>query len=517
MCGIAVVRARDPGGRIRLLTDVLGAIRHRGQPDCGHQVSDLPTAATALGANRLAIVGADAGHQPVLSPGGRLAVVFNGEVFNHGALARELGVAGSGQPALGRTLPESDTAVLAAAIERWGPRGAVERLVWEGAFVCVDTRTGELWAGRDHLGIKPLYWTLTRDATVWASEIKALVPHASETIEPLPPGSLACLRPGRPVDPVVTTWWRPEEYASPGGPAAREPAEVVDQLSALVRDAVTARVPEGGYAVALSGGVDSSLVLRLAIEANERATAYVLGHPGSPDLPYARRLCDQLGVPLVAVPAAAPGELLDQLPEVIRTVETWEWHVVNHAAPMTALMAAIRADGHRVVLTGEGADELFAGYGQPAGSPAAGHLASERLDRLRHLHRTNCRRLDRIGMAATIECRVPLLDRSLTEFALGVDEGWLRRDGSDKWVLREVAARVLPDRFALRRKLSFARGVGYQYSPTGSASVFGTVAAGAALPPAWTGLARYPVERAFLGQFLAHGYGKASYLRSRSR
>ncbi|WP_101254347.1 asparagine synthetase B family protein [Streptomyces barkulensis] len=516
MCGIAAVYDARAARRRSLTSSILHAMAHRGHHRAGRRTADRAEWATTLGTNRLPIVGHAAGDQPVLSPRGRYLVAFNGEVFNYQELSRRLGEADRSYAGL----PDSDTAVLAAAIEHWGPEAATPELVWEGAYLCLDTESGVLWAARDHLGIKPLYWTAANDTVLWASEIRALTPHATGTVEPVAPGSLLRWAPPGTGAPTTTTWWAPEEHSplpeNEGASAdAENKEETVLRLGELLREAVRARTPRTPYAVALSGGLDSSLILRLAHEANDQVTAYVLNRPDSPDLPYAEELCRLLDVPLVRVTASETTQLYKRLPEVIRTVETWEWQVVNHAAPMSDLMGAIQADGHRVVLTGEGADELFCGYGQPVASD--GTLQSERLARVRNLHRTNCRRLDRMGMQATLECRVPFLDRTVTEFALGLHSRWMVRDGRNKWVLRAMAHGVLPQRIAERKKLSFARGVGYEYSPQTVSSVFGALQDDeAVLPAEWAQLPRYPSERLFLRHFLDCGYGAARYLRSRS-
>ncbi|MFF1708289.1 asparagine synthetase B family protein [Streptomyces sp. NPDC058252] len=515
MCGIAAVLTSNRQGPP--LEDVLSGIAHRGEPGCSRVAAVPPDSGASLGINRLPIVGGAAGRQPTASPSGRYLLVFNGEVFNFRSLLQELRAVGARLPAAREC--DSDTTVLAAAVERWTPTGAVDRLVWEGAFLCADRDTGELWAVRDHLGIKPLYWTQTKDGYTWASEIKALIPYTTGSVHPLPPGSLAHMPTSGWARPEVRTWWDAGDHlAADGDTALARPEQLTDQLEALLRESVRLRVPRGRYAVALSGGVDSALVLRLAYEYNDQVTAYLLHAPDSPDEPYAHALCERLGVPLVAVPAAGPDQLRQVLPEVVRTVESWEWQVVNHAAPMMVLNEQIRADRHRVLLTGEGADELFFGYQDPAAAPRpAAELVAERLRRVTDLHRTNCRRLDRMTMRSTLECRVPFLDRALTEFALGLPPGLALRDSANKWLLRQVAARLLEPRFAFRRKLSFARGVGYRYGGDGPPSVFGGGEPAVELPPEWAGLARYAVERTYLGLFLADGYGKASYLRRRSQ
>jgi len=167
----------------------------------------------------------------------------------------------------------------------------------------------------------------------------------------------------------------------------------------------------------------------------------VLHRPGSSDLPYARRLCAELGARLTEVPGLDAGALRGQLPSVISMVETWEWQVVNHAAPMLPLTTKVHEHGYRVVLSGEGADEIFLGYNRDGTGDSLKH---EQMHRVAALHKTNCRRLDRMGMRDQLEFRVPFLDRAVTEWALALPEEYLVRDGVAKWILREAVRDILP-------------------------------------------------------------------------
>ncbi|MGW2268404.1 asparagine synthetase B family protein [Streptomyces koyangensis] len=511
MCGIAAIVADDAELRSVALGEMLTQLRHRGRTGTLYERCDLVELGCALGTDRLPIVSPGTNRQPRRSPSGRYTVVFNGEVFNHRELLARLTEE--------RAAPEGDspgdTAVLAIALDHWGVDATVDRLTWEGAFVCVDHEKKTLHAARDHLGIKPLYYAHAPGATRFASEIKALTGTEEDSrIEPVPPGSLLSMNLADRSRPIVRPWWSPSPRPYTGADD-----EVPGRVGELLRESVRLRVPEQPYAVALSGGLDSSLVLRLAVEVNPEVTAYVLHRPGSPDLPFARRLCTDLGVPLVEVEAPGPDRLRPLMPDIVRTVETWEWQVVNHAAPMTALFERISDDGFRVVLTGEGADELFHGYTDPEGDWNETVLTEERRRRLDSLHRTNCRRLDRMGMRYGLECRVPFLDRELTEFALSLPARLSLGRQGNKLPIRRVAATLLPPDMATRRKLSFARGAGYKYAPGDVASVFGPTQLfekPAQPTPEWSGLARYPVEEIFLSSFLDQGFGRAAYLRTAS-
>ncbi len=506
MCGITGVMGDSDVSHGSSLLAMLHVLEHRGRPGTLYEIAGFGALACALGTNRLPIVSPSENRQPARSPSGRYAVVMNGEIFNYRSLASQLPIPSTA----------GDVAVLAAALEEWGVSRTLASLAWEGAFVAVDQSERRLLAARDHLGIKPLYFCRHGGKTWFASEIKALRGHGGDAIvSPIEPGCVAEFRLDSPTIRHERWWAAPMR-----GDGERPAVDVADRVHELLRAAVRDRVPEEPYAVLLSGGVDSSLILRMAIEQNARATAYVLCTPESPDLPYARALCAELGTPLVEVPAASSEELACELPGVVERVESWEWQVVNHAAPMDKLFATVRADGHKVVLTGEGADELFFGYEDPARASDNERHEAEQLVRVADLHRTNCRRLDRMGMSHSLECRVPFLERALTELALSLPSKASLSAGVNKRPLRDVAERILPPRFARRKKLSFARGAGYRYGGSDSAaSVFGPTSGGddaVPLPQAWEELPRYPSERLFLGRFLQSGYGRADYLRRRS-
>lgn len=505
MCGIAAVRVHQGSGA-EWLSRVLSRIEHRGMPPTLYESCLKNAGGWCLGTNRLPIVARVGGRQPVLSPDGRFLIAFNGEVFNHPAIASELP-----ETRLSRNHRNSDTHVLAAALEKWGLLSTLDRMVWEGAFLALECATGHIWAVRDHLGIKPLYRADFRDGIAFASEIKALVdlPGCMQ-IHPILPGAAELFdEEGAYVRRLV--WW------TLTGRSVRELSvrDAKHELLSLLRDAVHSRVPpEGPFAIALSGGLDSSAILRLAIETGRKPHAYVLYLPGSPDLEHARSICRSLEVPLTEVAGFDADRLRTELPTVISTVETWEWQVVNHAAPMLALTSAIHADNHRVVLSGEGADELFSGYSRMQSSAS---IKSEQIDRIGALHRTNCRRLDRMGMRDQLEFRVPFLDRSITELALSIPAELLVKDDVPKWILREALRDILPAEIVDRPKMAMARGAGYKYSADTTPTVFNR------LPyldgeghPLVAQLARYPAERVFVDQFIQCGYTKAEYVLNRS-
>lgn len=509
MCGISAIVGADVDERASAIQLALGRIEHRGQKEHRYEIADVPECMLTSGAHRLAITASQEGRQPMTGPAGRMQLVFNGEVYNHRALRAELG----GLPF--RT-ESSDTEVLAAALECWGPAATLEKLDWEGTFVAIDRSTRSIVAARDPIGVKPLYRARFAGGVAFASEIKALVPLPQvRAISPLAGGKYIAGRVDAAESLPETIYWQASTVT-----AAREAQEeelLAEELYSLLRAAVHSRVPDFHYAVALSGGIDSAAVLRLALDRNDDVTAYTLHRPGSEDLRYAQELCRELEVDLVTVAAAGEDELAEDLPLTIAAVETWEWHVLTHALPMRSLTKRIAADGHKVVLSGEGSDEIFGGY--PTWDRDVNRRA-ERLRRLEDLSRTNCRRLDRIGMADTLEFRVPFLQRRLVEFALSLSTD--RFDGRpiDKWLLRESLKEVLPQPVLERPKLSFARGAGYDYGAhsQGRALLAERVAPRNAtgVPPQWKAQARFPAEERFLELFCDNGYDRAPYLCSRT-
>ncbi|HXM56037.1 MAG TPA: asparagine synthase-related protein, partial [Candidatus Dormibacteraeota bacterium] len=508
-----LVAAPTPERRLRLAHALLERIEHRGAPGHRYGLLDVPRWGVALGVHRLPIVGGGAGAQPARSASGGLVLAFNGEVYRYRSLALRL-------PAVRSDPCAGDTAVLAELLDRPEPLRALESLDWEGAFVALDTVRGRLLAARDHLGIKPLYWSRTRAGDLLvSSELKAfLAVDGVERIEVVPPGAFLELALDAP-----DASWSETRYAEVGCAEDPDLAGLDEEsLLGLLRDrllaAVAARVPSFPYAVALSGGVDSAAVLALAARCGSPVTAYAAGNPRSPDLPHARRLCRELGVPLVEVPAPDEDALAARLTSTIWRVETWEWPVITHSLAMDELAAAAAADGHRVVLSGEGSDELFGGYWRDR-VPAPAELHAERSRRLSELHRTNCRRLDRIGMAHTLEFRVPFLARPVTDLARRLPTGLLVRGGLTKWALRYAVRDLVGDEIAFRPKLTMATGMGYRYGSHLAGR--GLLADRLAPSPGqieepWASLPRSEGERHLLQLFLSLGFGSARYLCSRS-
>lgn len=451
MCGIAV--AVDWEDADAAVAKLIEGIRHRGDVT-DPLVSPRPN--TALCTRRLRIVDAEGGAQPKLSWDGRVLVAMNGEIYNHADLRREL-------EALGVPFRSgSDTEVLAAALAVWGAR-ALSRVIGMFAFVALDLANGDFLAARDPLGVKPLYVVTRGAGFLFCSEIKPLL-DATETGEVLlvPPGHVLSKRVCAPY---------PNVFSQAATSHAGDPRE----LEAIMAVAVQRRVPPDlPFALMFSGGINSTLVAHYARRDRPETPGYFLGGPDAPDYPFAAAYADATGLDfrIVASPDCAR-EAAVLAREVIAVSEAFEPAIIRGSLCQHLLSRRIHADGFRVVLTGEGADELFAGY--PALELAFNHDAAvgadARAQYLSDMNRGNLQRLDRTTMRFEIEAREPFLDPAVIGFALGCEAAALieTRNGElrGKAPLRalfDLHPRELPPVIRDRRKVPFNEGAGFDVS-----------------------------------------------------
>jgi asparagine synthase (glutamine-hydrolysing) len=449
MCGIAVAIAWD--GAETIVRQLLEGLAHRG--DVTDPVA-TPFRNVAMGTRRLRVVDGARAVQPRLSHDGRFLVAFNGEIFNHAALRRDLEAEGVGFKT------ESDTEVLACALSHWGI-AALDRLNGMYAFVALDLRDGDFLAARDPFGVKPLYFTLSAPGVLFCSEIRPL-------LAAVPVGDVLFLPPG-----TLMTKTRCARF-TPRADARRGKTLIVstETLDAAIEAAVRRRLPlDLPFALMVSGGIDSTLVAHYARRMAPEAPGYFLGTPGAPDYAYAAAYADASGLDLRHVElendAAATA---CRITEVVRTVEAFEPDTVRNSVCTYALARRIHADGFRVALSGEGADELFAGYVPLEHAFAAGD-ASGAFVRAQHIdamHRTCLQRVDRCGMRFQLEVREPFLDRDVAALALTLDAAALVEDVAGmprgKAPLRAVYdlhGAELPSAIRDRRKVPLNEGSGF--------------------------------------------------------
>ena len=447
----------DPAGLRERALDMSRLMRHRGPDWSG--IHSSPRA--ILAHERLAIVDPAGGAQPLTDASGRLVLAVNGEIYNHRELAA--GLDGAWRP---RT--RSDCEVILGLYAQHGD-DFVDRLRGMFAFCLYDAGRDRWLIARDHQGIIPLYWGRDEAGTLHvASEMKALAPVCAE-VHVFPPGHLWSSDEAAP-----RRWWTPawRAWDQVSGCATDRDA-LRDALDDAVRSHLMSDVP---YGVLISGGLDSSVIAALAarhaerrVEDDERSPAwwprlhsFAVGLKGSPDLAAAREVADHLGTVHHEVIYTVQ-EGLDAVPDVVRHLETFDVTTVRAATPMYLMARRIRAMGIKMVLSGEGSDEVFGGYLYFHKAPDAREFHAELIRKLDALHLYDCLRANKAMAAWGVEARVPFLDRRFLDVAMTLAPADKLCGGGviEKKVLREVFADLLPPRVAWRQKEQFSDGVGY--------------------------------------------------------
>jgi len=477
MCGFtAIIKPKDIFGTLSENTQkeirekalrMSAKIRHRG-PDwsgiyCGENA--------VLAHERLAIVDPLSGRQPLYSADGTNVLAVNGEIYNHQEIRRRF--AGQYEFQTG-----SDCEVILALYERYGT-DFIDQLNGIFAFVIYDSSTGEYLIARDHVGVIPLYIGHDSDGTVYvASELKALEGQC-ESYEPFPPGHCLTGKDGGKPQRWYNRDW--EDYDSmKWSTSDRKEAvqQVKDGLMAAVKRQLMSDVP---YGVLLSGGLDSSVVSAIAkmyaakrVESNDendawwpRLHSFAVGLKGSPDLAKARDMAEYIGTVHHEVNYTVQ-EGLDAIRDVIYYIETYDVTTVRASTPMYLLARVIRSMGIKMVLSGEGADEIFGGYLYFHKAPSAKAFHEETVRKLSKLYMYDCLRANKSLMAWGIEGRVPFLDKEFMDTAMRIAPALKMCPGTtiEKGVVREAFADMLPESVAWRQKEQFSDGVGYSWIDT---------------------------------------------------
>lgn len=458
MCGIALILGPEPDRATfrRMLT----SLAPRGEVE-----EVLLTSRLLAGTQRLRIVDAEHAIQPWRSADGRWVLCYNGEVFNYRALQAELASRGR------RLRSDSDTEVVLEAFLEWGA-AAVRRLRGEFAFALADTAADRVYLARDPLGVKPLYWSRHGGCLYVASEVKALTGVGAPVSE-VPPGHHGWASAAKSGPPDATAG-SPAAAAGPdlapyvdllrlgeGQPEIGDPDEAAKLIRATLEDSIRVRVDTAlTVGVILSGGLDSTLTLLHVREMHPDCVAFTIGAPGSQDLAYARRLTAELGVPHEVI-ELRPGDIkLADVREAIRLGELTEYGDIINEVVSVPLFRRIHQLGVKVVLSGDGSDELFGGYPMyfQASEDQARRLF---LHKIRNLCRTELQRLDRASMGHGTELRVPFLDPALVELAMRLPREFKQRHGQDKWILRHAFADFVPDYIRRRPKdmMSYSSGL----------------------------------------------------------
>ncbi|HLV70138.1 MAG TPA: asparagine synthase B [Xanthomarina sp.] len=437
-------------------------IRHRGPDWSGIYSNDK----VIIAHERLAIVDPASGRQPLMSEDKKLILAANGEIYNHRDLRKQLKLAYSFQT-------ESDCEIILALYKEKGV-GFLDDLNGIFGFAIYDVEKDEYLIARDHMGIIPLYIGWDENGTFFvASELKALEGICAK-IELFPPGYYLSSKDGKFVK------WYTREWAEFEAVKENETSmsEIKEALEAAVHRQLMCDVP---YGVLLSGGLDSSITSAIAkkysqkrIESDNASEAwwpqlhsFSVGLEGSPDLAAAKKVADHIGTVHHEIKFTIQ-EGLDALRDVIYQLETYDVTTVRASTPMYLMARVIKSMGIKMVLSGEGADELFGGYLYFHKAPNAKEFHEETVRKLSKLHQYDCLRANKSLAAWGIEGRVPFLDKEFMDVAMQINpqDKMIGNERMEKWVLRKAFEDMLPESVAWRQKEQFSDGVGYSWIDT---------------------------------------------------
>lgn len=434
-------------------------MRHRGPDWSGIHVCE----GAILAHERLAIVDVNTGAQPLLSPDGKQSLAVNGEIYNHRSLRETLE-----QPFEFAT--ESDCEIILPLYLQKG-REFLNDLHGMFAFVLFNETTGEYLIARDPIGIIPLYYGFDDEHRLFvASEMKALVDICNVVME-FPPGHSWVSGDDKP----QPYYQRPWQEFSAVEHAETSVQAVGDALERAVTSHLMTDVP---YGVLLSGGLDSSIIAAVTqkhasmrVEDQEQSPAwwprlhsFAVGLKGSPDLVAAKKVAAHIGTIHHGFEFTLQ-EALDALEEVIYHLETYDVTTIRAGTPMYLLARKIHAMGIKMVLSGEGADEVFGGYLYFHKAPDARSFHEETVRKLSRLHSYDCLRANKAMSAWGVEARVPFLDREFLDVAMSINpkDKLITKGKMEKQILREAFSDMLPEEIVWRQKEQFSDGVGYSW------------------------------------------------------
>ena len=432
---------------------------HRG-PDWSGVVQS-PSA--VLAHERLAIVDVASGSQPLVDGETGTQLAVNGEIYNHRELKRTV--------LKGETFATgSDCEVILPLYRRFGAE-LVDHLEGMYAFVLHEPWSGKWLVARDPIGIIPLYYGRDAQGQTWvASEMKAIQDLCLE-VQPFPPGHTLSDIDEAPVKRYDRDWMKWDTHPR----RKYEPRELHNALDRAVQSHLMGDVP---YGLLISGGLDSSVVAALAMRHAQRRIddenaseawwpkvhSFAIGLEGSPDLKAAAEVANFIGTVHHSLTYTVQ-EGLDALSDVIKHIETYDVTTIRASTPMYLLARRIRTMGIKMVLSGEGADELFGGYLYFHLAPNAQEFHEETVRKVLDLHKYDCARANKSMMAWGIEARVPFLDRSFIDYAMNLDpEAKMSGPGKlEKEAIRKAFEGLLPESILRRQKEQFSDGVGYNW------------------------------------------------------
>ena len=464
MCGIVCafdLKQTSESLRPQIL-EMSKAIRHRGPDWSGVFNNDN----AIIAHERLAIVDPASGKQPLFSPDKKLVLAANGEIYNHRELRQQFESNYDFQT-------QSDCEIILALYKEKGVH-FLDDLNGIFGFAIYDVEQDAYLIARDHMGIIPLYIGWDKNGTFYvASELKALESICSK-IELFPPGHYLQSK-----DQKFVKWYNRDwtEYD-----AVKENAtsiqDIKEALEAAVHRQLMSDVP---YGVLLSGGLDSSVTSAIAkkyaqkrVESGDTTEAwwpqlhsFSVGLEDSPDLAAAQKVADHIGTVHHEIKFTIQ-EGLDAIKDVIYNLETYDTTTIRASTPMYLMARVIKSMGIKMVLSGEGADELFGGYLYFHKAPNAKEFHQETVRKLEKLHMYDCLRANKSLAAWGIEGRVPFLDKEFMDVAMRINpqDKMINGERMEKWVVRKAFEDMLPESVAWRQKEQFSDGVGYSWIDT---------------------------------------------------
>ncbi|CAH0251654.1 asparagine synthase B [Erwinia aphidicola] len=438
-------------------------MRHRGPDWSGVYADDK----AILVHERLSIVDVNNGAQPLYNAAHTHVLAVNGEIYNHQALRAELSDRYEFQT-------ESDCEVILALYQEKGI-DFLDDLEGMFAFILYDSVKNTWLIGRDHIGIIPLYMGNDEHGNLYvASEMKALVP-VCRSIKEFPAGSYLSSTDGE-----IRRYWQRDwfDYAAVENNVT-DAAALKSALEESVKSHLMSDVP---YGVLLSGGLDSSIISAVTkrfaakrIEDQDKSEAwwpqlhsFAVGLEGSPDLKAAKAVAEHLGTVHHEIHFTVQ-EGLDAIRDVIYHIETYDVTTIRASTPMYLMSRKIKAMGIKMVLSGEGADEVFGGYLYFHKAPNAQEFHEENVRKLHALHMFDCARANKAMSAWGVEARVPFLDKKFLDVAMRInpqDKMCGSNGKMEKHILRECFESYLPESVAWRQKEQFSDGVGYSWIDT---------------------------------------------------
>ena len=464
MCGIVCafeLKEKSEVLRPQLL-EMSKKIRHRG-PDWSGIYSDEKAILTH---ERLAIVDPASGKQPLYSEDKKLILAANGEIYNHQELRKQFEGKYNFQT-------ESDCEVILALYQEKGV-DFIDEMNGIFGFAIYDVEKDEYFVARDHMGIIPLYIGWDANGTFYvASELKALEGVCTK-IELFPPGHYLTSNDGKLTKWYVRDW---TDYD-----AVKENQTSIDELHNALEAAVHRQLmSDVPYGVLLSGGLDSSVTSAIAkkyaekrVESGDTQDAwwpqlhsFSVGLDGSPDLAAAQLVADHIGTIHHEIKFTIQ-EGLDAIKDVIYNLETYDITTIRASTPMYLMARVIKSMGVKMVLSGEGADELFGGYLYFHKAPDAEEFHKETVRKLEKLHMYDCLRANKSLASWGIEGRVPFLDKEFIDVAMRINpkDKMINGERMEKWVIRKAFESYLPESVAWRQKEQFSDGVGYSWIDT---------------------------------------------------